>query len=42
MEARGTLYDDMAEDLYVLLTDKTEGEAAIRVRGCGVGDGVEY
>ena len=41
MEDRGTSYDDMNEDLYVLLTDKTEGEAAIRVRGCSIGDGVE-
>ena len=33
LEDRGTSYDDISEDLYVLLTDKTGGEAAIRVRG---------
>ena len=34
MEADGTSYERMDEDLYTLLTDKTEGEAALRVRGC--------
>ena len=34
MTNRGTKYEDMSEDLFVLLTDRTEGEAAIRVRGC--------
>ena len=30
MEDRGTNYGDMSEDLYVLLTDRTEGEAGIQ------------
>ena len=41
MKEKGTQYDDMKEDLFVLLTDKTEGEAAVRVRGRKIGDGVE-
>ena len=41
MVDKGSLYSDMMEDLYVLLTDKTEGEAAIRVRGCPIGNGIE-
>ena len=41
MKDRGTAYEDMNEDLYVLVTDKTEGEAAIRVRGCQIGEGIE-
>ena len=41
MEDKGSTYDEMVEDLYVLLTDKTEGEAAIRVRGCPIGNGIE-
>ena len=40
MEAGGTSYDRMDEDLYTLLMDKTEGEAALRVRGCNPGQGV--
>ena len=41
MKETGTQYDDMTEDLFALLTDKTEGEVAIRVRGYERGDGVE-
>ena len=33
MEAAGTTYGSIDEDLYTLLTDRTEGEAALRVRG---------
>ena len=36
----GTTYERMDEDLYTLLMDKTEGEAALRVRGCSPGQGV--
>ena len=41
MTAGGTTYERMDEDLYTLLTDKTEGEAALRVRGCNPGQGVK-
>ena len=41
MEAEGTMYERMDEDLYTLLMDKTEGEAALRVRGCNPGQGVK-
>ena len=41
MEAEGTSYERMDEDLYTLLMDKTEGEAALRVRGCNPGQGVK-
>ena len=34
MEEEGTTYERMDEDLYTLLMDKTDGEAALRVRGC--------
>ena len=39
MEAAGTKYERIDEDLYTLLTDRTEGEAALRVRGCRPGMG---
>ena len=41
MERGGTTYERMDEDLYTLLMDKTEGEAALRVRGCNPGQGVK-
>ena len=41
MEAEGTTYERMDEDLYTVLMDKTEGEAALRVRGCNPGQGVK-
>ena len=41
MEAGGTSYERMDEDLYSLLMDKTEGEAALRVRGCNPGQGIK-
>ena len=39
MEAAGTTYESIDEVLYTLLTDHTEGEAALRVRGCTPGMG---
>ena len=39
MEQAGTTYMSIDEDLYTLLTDRTEGEAALRVRGCTPGSG---
>ena len=39
MEQAGTTYTSINEDLYTLLTDRTEGEAALRVRGCTPGSG---
>ena len=38
MESAGTMYARIDEDLYTLLMDRTEGEAALRVRGCRPGD----
>ena len=40
MESQGNTYENISEDLYILLVDKTEGEAMVRVRGCSHGDGV--
>ena len=40
MESQGSVYKNISEDLYILLVDKTEGEAMVRVRGCSHGDGV--
>ena len=39
MENAGTKYARIDEDLYTLLMDRTEGEAALRVRGCKPGMG---
>ena len=39
MENAGTMYARIDEDLYTLLMDRTEGEAALRVRGCRPGMG---
>ena len=39
MAAAGTTYERIDEDLYTLLMDRTEGEAALRVRGCRPGMG---
>ena len=41
MVAAGTSLTDMKEDLYILLVEKTEGEAMSRLRGCQVGDGIQ-
>ena len=40
MEREGTTYERMDEDLYTLLMDKTDGEAALRVRSCSAGQGI--
>ena len=40
MESQGNTYKNISEDLYILLVDKTEGEAMVRLRGCPHGDGV--
>ena len=40
MESQGSTYGNISEDLYILLVDKTEGEAMVRLRGCSHGDGV--
>ena len=39
MTAGCTTYERMNEDLCTLLTGKTEGEAALRVRGCNPDQG---
>ena len=39
MKDAGTSYERIDEDLYTLLMDRTEGEAALRVRGCRPGMG---
>ena len=39
MVAAGTTYERINEDLYTLLMDRTEGEAALRVRRCEPGTG---
>ena len=41
MENGGTTYERMDADLYTLLMDKTEGEAALRIRGCNPGQGIK-
>ena len=38
MESQGNTYKNISEDLYILLVDKTEGEAMVRLRGCSHGD----
>ena len=40
MESQGSSYGNISEDLYILLVDKTEGEAMVRLQGCSHGDGV--
>ena len=39
MKQAGTTYERIDEDLYTVLMDRTEGEAALRVRGCRPGMG---
>ena len=41
METAGTRYTDIKEDLYILLVEKTEGEAMSRLRGCQIGNGIQ-
>merc|ERR1711974_249866 len=42
MEVEGTSYNRIDEDMYTVLADKTEGEAASRgIRGCEPGQGVK-
>ena len=40
VESRGSTHRDIIEGLYILLVDKTEGEASVRPRGRSHGDGV--
>ena len=39
MQEEGTKYEHMESDLYAVLVDKTDGEAALRIRACKPGEG---
>ena len=40
LKKEGFRFDQFAEDLYSVLMDRTEGDAALRIRGCQPGQGV--